>query len=206
MPEEVKQATVHADVMQKPKKSGRGLVIAIIIVVIVSLLACSGIWFVMNKKLNDQKKQNQEQIQQLNKKINELETQSQDVKADESALTAAETKAEIVAAVSNKQYSNLAPLMADQVEVTIAASEKGGEVSKAQAVADMAYLKSGTSPWNFNPTTAQVNTFKNGSYKVYLSAASIFGIATNDYFVAFTLDSSNKISKIFMSVNTELLP
>lgn len=59
-----------------PKKRGKGLVATIVVVIVLGLAAVAGTWYYMNKKLNDQKAQQQQQIDQLNQEIQKLKDSS----------------------------------------------------------------------------------------------------------------------------------
>ncbi len=200
----------HSDVAKKNKKVPVLLIVGIIVGIII---ACLAIWYVMNSQAQNQKKTYDVKLQQLEKDKQELESQiakaeSESKKAESAPATTtlAQTIAKIVAVVPTKNYSDLSSVMADSVNVVIAASEQQGFVTKVQAIADMAYFNSATSPWNFNINAATLATYKNGSYRTYLASAGVFGVSANNYFVAFSLDASNKISQVFMAVNVNLLP
>lgn len=189
------------------RKTGRKVLLVLLIVLLVAALCVAGTWYYMNKKLVEQKKQQNDAVATLNSKVSDLESQlktAQEATAD-TKPTASETKAKIIADIPTKKYSDLSSVMADDVNVVITASEKQGKVSKAQAISDLAYLNSGTSPWNFALPTGTINMYKIGSYKTHLASATIFGASANKYFVAFSLDDDNKISQIFMAANTDLL-
>lgn len=83
MPEPIQPMPDPATIL--PKKRGKGLIIAIIVVIVLGLLAVAGTWYYMNKKINDQKAQQQQQIDALNKQIEELKSQSGAASSDETA-------------------------------------------------------------------------------------------------------------------------
>jgi type II secretory pathway pseudopilin PulG len=78
---EVKDENQHE--VNKPKKTGKGLIIALVIVIILAIAAIFGIWYFMDSKAKSEKKAQEEQIQQLQKQINDLNKQSS--KVDETA-------------------------------------------------------------------------------------------------------------------------
>lgn len=98
-----------------------------------------------------------------------------------------------------------AQLMAPGVHVVIAASEFAKDRTPAQAVADLDYFKSATQPWDFNLPESTISAWKTGSYSTYLSSANMFGKAKSGQVVAFTFNTSGKITNIFMSASADLL-
>lgn len=191
------------------KKPGKGPIIALVIVIILAIVAVGGTWYYMNNQAKNDKKAQDAQIQQLQKQVDELKKQGV-TKTDKPTTTTTtktvdEVVAQIVKDIPAKNYAGLSDYMADTVKVVIAASEYQPSVTKAQAIVDMKYLNGGVSPWDFDPTAAELNSYKTGDYKTYLNSAGIFGVASNGYFVAFTLNGSNQISQIFMAVDAELI-
>lgn len=114
-----------------------------------------------------------------------------------------EVKDKIVAAFNSKSFANLQNLMAAEVVVILQATECCGPMTSADAVSQMSYLNSATSPWNFDDTNPIAIAIKTNNPENY--GNSILGIATNNYVVAFQLNSENKISKISMAVHYNLL-
>ncbi|MSR68634.1 hypothetical protein EXS66_02510 [Candidatus Saccharibacteria bacterium] len=191
-------------------KKGKGSVVAIIVLIVALVGGVGATWYFMNSKANAQKKQQDSKIEELQQQIDKLKEEASKatvvvVDPLSTQLTAAQTKAQIIKDVPAKNYSGLSDYMADSVKVVMAASEYQTTVTKAQAITDMKYLNGGTSPWDFNPAADEIHSYKTGSYKTYLASASIFGTASNMYFVAFTLDAGNKISQVFMAVNVGLV-
>lgn len=114
-------------------------------------------------------------------------------------------KSNIAAAISSGNTAALEGYMASSVNVVIAASDKTGSESPAQAVTDLGYLSAGTDPWNFNLSAATLTTFKNGFYGQYFGNGTYVGESTNKYVVSFGINASGKIATIFMAQNAELL-
>jgi len=109
----------------------------------------------------------------------------------------------IKAAVAVKDYAALESYMAPQVSVTLYASECCGVLSKSEAGQQMAYLSNGTPPWDFS----EVNTI---IQKLILADPvnfkdRIIGVASNDLTVSFSLNSENRIDKIFIVVDYKLI-
>ena len=198
----------HEQAAAQTKKPANGAVIALVIAIILAIAAIGGTWYYMKNQAKNDKKAQDEQIQKLQKQVDELKKQGV-TKTDKPTTTTTKTVDEVVAQIVKdvpaKNYAGLSDYMADTVKVVIAASEYQPSVTKAQAIVDMEYLNGGVSPWDFDPTAAELNSYKTGDYKTYLNSAGIFGVASNGYFVAFTLNGSNQISQIFMAVNVELI-
>lgn len=197
----------HDQAAAQTKKPGKGPIIALVIVIVLAIAAIGGTWYYMDNQAKNDKKAQDEQIQQLQKQVDDLKKQGA-TKTDKpftTTKTVDEVIAQIIKDVPAKNYAGLSDYMADTVKVVIAASEYQPSVTKAQAIVDMEYLNGGVSPWDFDPTAAELNSYKTGDYKTYLNSAGIFGVASNGYFVAFTLNGSNQISQIFMAVNIELI-
>jgi len=108
-------------------------------------------------------------------------------------------------AISSGNTAALEGYMASSVTVVIAASEKGGAESAAEAVADLNYVSSATDPWNFNIAAGTLTAWKAGSYKQYFTSTSYQGEAASKQAISFDFDCNGKINKIFMSVSSDLL-
>jgi len=108
-------------------------------------------------------------------------------------------------AISSKNTAALESYMASSVTVVIAASGKGGTESAAAAVADLDYLSSATSPWNFSLPTATITNWQAHFYASYFTATSYVGEAASNQVVSFDFDCNGKINKIFMAINSDLL-
>ena len=122
------------------------------------------------------------------------------------AAASAALKENAQAAISSRNTAALEGYMASSVNVVVAASEKGGFESPSQAVADLGYLNSATSPWNFSLSTATLGSWAAGSYAAYFSPTSYAGLAANKYVVSFDFNSCDKINQVFMSSSSDLLP
>ena len=96
--------------------------------------------------------------------------------------------------------------MASAVNVVFAASEKGGEVTPAQAVTDLEYVNSGaTAPWDFNLSDTTLAGYKAGFYVQYFEGVVYVGKSDNNYVVSFGFDTCGKINRIFVSAAEDLL-
>lgn len=111
----------------------------------------------------------------------------------------------ISASVESQNTAALEGYMTDNVTVVIAASEKGGSVSKAVAIKDLDYLKGATAPWDFNLSADTLKAYADGGYKQYFTDNTIFGKSADGMVVAFGIDENGNIESIFMAANADLL-
>lgn len=107
----------------------------------------------------------------------------------------------IEASVKSGNYAALVGYSASTVKVIIAASEGVGDRTPTQAASDIAYLDTGTDPWDFNLSAATLNGYQTGNYKQYFPETAFVGKAANGYVVSFQFDSAGKINGIFMAAN-----
>lgn len=114
-------------------------------------------------------------------------------------------KENIAASIESQNTAALEGYMASSVNVVIAASEKSGAETATQAVKDLDYLNSGTSPWDFALSSATLTTYKDGSYSQYFGDRTVVGKSANNYVVSFKVNDSGKIDTVFMAANTDLL-
>lgn len=114
-------------------------------------------------------------------------------------------KDKIKAALTAKNYSSIQSDMSAAVNVIFAASEKGGDVTPAQAVLDLAYLTSATSPWDFNLPASTLANYKAGFYTTYFGTNTYAGKSANSYIVSFDFDECAKIKTIFVASQEDLV-
>lgn len=123
-----------------------------------------------------------------------------------SPVISAALKENTAAAINSGNTAALEGYMATSVNVVIAASEKTGAETAAQAVSDLSYLNSGTMPWNFSVAAATLTAWQNGFYKQYFGAdKTIVGESANKYVVSFGVNTSGKIDTVFMAASADLL-
>lgn len=193
----------------QPKNPKTGKVVLIIVMaLLLAILPAYGVWYWQQNEAKEQVQNLQERLDVLKKQKDDLQKQLNQAKEDQasvcpSSLTAAQTQ-NVQAAIESMDTAALEQLLADTIEVTFAASEKGGNVTKTQAIADLEYLDGATMPWNWNVDAATLNTYKNGDYKIYLQDDDIFGVAANKYFVSFRVDCG-KIDQVFVAASTDNL-
>lgn len=173
----------------------------------------AGMWYYQQLKIEELTSQKADVAKQLEeaktaqkKAETELaDTQKELASAGNAATVPPLLKQNVAAAVQSGNYAALDGYLADKVNYAIAASSAQGSLTKAQAIKQLEYLNSGTSPWNFDISTATLTKYKAGSYSTYLNDDVIFGTSGNKFFVSFRLDANNKIDQIFMASSTDLL-
>jgi uncharacterized FlaG/YvyC family protein len=111
----------------------------------------------------------------------------------------------IADSIKSQNTAALEGYMKDTVTVVVAASEKGGSVTKAVAIKDLDYIKGATAPWDFNLSSETLESYANGGYKQYFTDNTIFGKSADGMVVAFGIDDNGDIDSIFMAVNENLL-
>lgn len=182
-------------------------------VIVILVAATAGLIWQLSRA-RDQRDSLEREKQELQKKIDDLSkkdgaaAEADDDKAsgDKCSPTVSEAlKTAIRDALSAKNYTSLSPHLATSVNVVFAASEKGGNVSSAQAITDMAYLSSATGPWDFALPAATINNYRAGFYTAYFPGNAYVGKSADSMVVAFGFDSCAKINMIFVSANEDLL-
>ena len=116
-----------------------------------------------------------------------------------SVAPSADILASISAAMTSGDANPLTANMAAAVQVDIAGSASLGSRPPAQAVSDVAFLKSGTAPWNFALAADVLAKYRAGNYKQFFPETAYIGSSANGYVVSFQFDATGKISGIFMS-------
>jgi type II secretory pathway pseudopilin PulG len=76
----------HDNTPDKPNKSGKGLTVALVIVIILAITAIVGTWYYMSNKAKNDKKAQDAQIQQLQKQVDDLKANETSV-ADQQDIT-----------------------------------------------------------------------------------------------------------------------
>lgn len=181
------------------KKDQNGFSAPAILIVILVIALIGGIgWYVYDKNNKPTPKTTAVVKKTTTTKITATKTTSP-------ATISESLKENISASIESRNTAALEGYMADSVTVVIAASEKGGAESKAEAVKDLDYLSNGTSPWDFALPEATLTSYKNGFYKDYFGDMTYVGKSANNYVVSFHVNDSGKIDKIFMAINANLL-
>lgn len=205
---EPKEPNTKSPEDQPKKKNTAKVALICLLALLLAVLPAYGVWYWQQNEAKQQQEQLQDKIDELQKAKEKLEKTAKELSAkaaDTCPAGLTETQTENVqASIESMNTAALDQLMTDTVEVTFAASEKGGNVTKAQAIADLAYLDSATMPWNWSIDQATLNNYKNGDYNVYLADDDIFGVAANKYFVSFRV-KCGKIDQVFVSASSDLL-
>lgn len=105
--------------------------------------------------------------------------------------------------IKNRSYAELSPLMAENVEVTIAQSTCCGTITKDQALSKLTALNSATPPWDFtigSSTSAQLSEKDPTHFKNMFT-----GIAGNKFAVAFGFTQTLLIQQIFITPDYDLI-
>ncbi|PJE65370.1 hypothetical protein COU91_02020 [Candidatus Saccharibacteria bacterium CG10_big_fil_rev_8_21_14_0_10_47_8] len=195
------------------KQQGFTAVEAILILVILAIIGFVG-WYVYHAKNNANSAYNKAASLSTASKAAKKSTKSTDQKQSSTTPAPAPAKVTIsdslkentAAAIESQNTAALEGYMASSVTVVVAASEKGGAETATQAVKDLDYLNSGTSPWDFKLSDATLASFGNGSYGKYFGAdTTIVGQSANKYVVSFGVNTSGKIDTVFMAASADLL-
>lgn len=113
------------------------------------------------------------------------------------------TIAAIKEMVPAKKYKDMAPFMAETVNVIIYASSCCGDYTKAQAIEQLKYLDSAKAPWDFSENGPIVQKLES-DVPQYFKDKTI-GVASNKYTVAFGLNSKFLIDKIVLVVDYSIV-
>lgn len=191
----------------KGSSTAKKILIGLLVLLLITL-PVFGMWYWQATTAKSQQKQLQDQIDQLKKDKEELIEAAKKLQAKKAdtcpaGLTAAQVE-NVHAAIESMNTAALDQLMAETVEVTFAASEKGGNETKTQAITDLKYLSSATMPWNWNIDAATLSSYRGGDYKIYLADDDVFGVAANKYFVSFRVECG-KIDQVFIAASSDLL-
>jgi len=174
----------------------------------------AGMWYYQQLKINELESQKASITQELKeakeaqkKAEAELVDAQKELASTSSSVTVVPPllKQTVKSSVESGNYAALDSYMAEKVSYAIAASSGQGTLTKAQALKQLEYLNSGTSPWNFDMNNEVLIKYKSGAYSNYLNDDVIFGVSGNKFFVSFHLDTNNKIDQFFIASSTDLL-
>jgi hypothetical protein len=193
----------------KPRRGGRTKMF-LLLVLLLLVAAAAGGYMVRDKTAKSDAKTKQDQITALQQQQALLNSQLAAAKAANTPTTTAKapsaaTLDNIKAAVISKNYAALEGYMAPTVKVVVAASEGLGNRTPTQAVADLKYLDSGTSPWDFALASATLSKWQAGTYKQYFPTTALAGKSANNYVTSFQFDENAKISGVFMAASSDML-
>lgn len=196
---------------EKPKKSRSFPAKWVFWVVALMILSAGATYYYMNQKAkkdlnakNAEIASQQQKITDQQKEIDNLKAAAKTSdKANDTPTTvpSAAVKENIKAAMDSKNYAALEQNMASSVYVIIAASEFAQNRTPAQAVNDLKYFESATSPWDFNLPAATLTAYQTGDYATYFPTTAYVGKAASGQVVSYQFDSSGKIKTIFMAAD-----
>jgi len=199
------------------KKSRSKPLLVIMAVLFIVAVAAAGYLGWQYKQKRDDNKSLQSRIttltKQLDDKNKELAAEKQKEAAasstatsSSSSATLAALKENITAALNSKNTAALQGYMASSVTFVLAATEYGPTETAAKAVTDLtSHTSSATTPWNFDLPAVTLSSYAAGDYHQYFGSGAIVGKSANNYVVSFTLNSSGKISTVFVSASADLL-
>lgn len=122
---------------------------------------------------------------------------------EESPVTRAQTRLALERALDQNNYESLVPVLADQVTLTVAGTECCGNLPAESAATQLQYLNSAVKPWDFDDTHPLITQIKNTYPAKY--QGSVLGISPNNYLMAVWLNSENKILRIEIAANVNLI-
>lgn len=180
-----------------------------LVIMVLMALAFGGGYFWRDHAAKADKKDHVAEVASLKKDVAELKKASKSAsktnESDAATKPSAEAIENIKASITSGNTAALEGYMASTVKVILAASEGIGDRTPAQAISDLAYLDSGTDPWDFSLPAATLSNWQSGSYASYFPADAVVGKSANDYFISFTFNSAGKISGIFMGMDASSL-
>lgn len=200
-------------VTPRPKKSRTKVLLVAITVLILTTASGVGAYVWRDQEVAGRLKEKDDKISLLEKDLANTKAELRTAKTDNQKTTNS-AESEVVktamleglkASVTSKNYGAAESYMAKTVRVIFAASEGMGNRTPAQAVSDMAYLNSATSPWDFNLSSAVLNGYRAGGYGSYFPTTALVGKSANNYLISFTFDTNNKVSGIFITGTTDVL-
>ncbi len=197
------------DIDSSPQVSRNKTWLIVLLGIVLVCAVAGGVYYWQQQQAKKQASELQSQIDNLKKQVADAEKKATEEEAEKTAektcKTLSATQLENVhAAIDSKNTAALEGLLAAKVQYVLAASEMGKDVTPAEAIQNLEYLKPATSPWNWNIAAATLNQYKAGDYKQYLADDTIFGASANKYFISMR-DNCGKIDQIFVASSTDLL-
>lgn len=198
----------------KPEKKHTKLLLPIVLGLVIALLlgGLGYLWWQADA-LRKEKTAAETSKDELQAKVNELTAKlAEATKSTEKEGTpptcdgtiSDELQANIRDAIASGNTAALEGRMTNPISVVLAASDGIGPRTPAQAVADLAYLESGTDPWDFNLPAATLDAYRT-NYGTYIGASALAGRSANKLVVVFTFDDCAKIKTILMSASEDIL-
>jgi cytoskeletal protein RodZ len=203
------QQPAQTEPLKNNSYNRKKLIIIILAVVALGLAVLAGVLWFTNKDSKTDKSKSQTTASSSSSSNSSEEDKSTSTKDSEQKtkcspdVTQTEKDA-IAAAISTQDYAALKPYMADTVNVVYAASEKGGDETQDQAVADMRYLNISEN-WDFNLSKGVTDVWAAHFYKNYFVEPFFAGRAETEEVVSFQFDDCAKIRTIFVASSYNLL-
>lgn len=119
-------------------------------------------------------------------------------------LTRAHVKENVVAAIETGNTAAIESYMTSTVGVTIQSTECCGPKTRSEAVQQLSYISGAEEPWDFSDTNSIALRLREES-DLYGDSNSIIGVASNEYVVAFLLNSDNRIEALTMAKTYKLV-
>ncbi len=189
-------------------------VIALVVTNVVTVLITTVIYRSQINHLNQEISDLKYQLEQYKKTYGELGKNSTRNKATapETGITVPSSTQQAIqnalnaylASGGNDQTALQAALSGslNQSVIFAAAGSSATQQTLAQAIASLNYLKGANGAWNWNLSPDQLNQYRSGPYAQYFGDNAIIGQTTNGYVASFTVDSTGKVTQIFVSSNT----
>ena len=141
-------SSAQPEAQNPPKKKRSKKTLWCILLVVLLLLVAAGLfWWCMQKcateksQLENEKKQLESKVEDLNKQLAAKSATGTSEPAEPCTTAPQSLKDNIKDAITSKNYAALEGYMTNPLKVVLAASEKGGPVTPAQAVTDLEYLE-----------------------------------------------------------------
>ena len=196
----------------EPTKKSGGKLKGFLIAVLFLLIGAGAGYYYADMKAQDELDAVKAEVVAVKAEKLKLEKDLADAKkASEKTTTVVSTELtqtqidNIIASVGSGNYAAIQSYLADPVKVVIAASEFSKDLTPVKAIAELKYLDSAKDPWDFNLPATTIDKYKTGDYKQYFTGEVLVGKASDGKVVAFTINSSGKISTIFMSSSDTIL-
>lgn len=208
-PESTAPVATTVSNQSKPKGKSKGTRVLIIVGITVLVIGVGvGSYFWQESRIARLNADHTAEIKKLTQDNHALQKTIDELKnaasSDKTTSTDTESLTDAVNnihdAITSRNYAALESRMTSTVEVVLAASEYGGNKTPTEAVKSLDYLKSAIGTWSFSIPMSVLTDWHSGYYASYLPTdGGIIGMSSDGYVVALTLNSNNKITKIFMA-------
>lgn len=209
--EEVKTSVAVS--MPKFKVSRKGMGKTVLIILVIVLVAGAGVaaYLWRDKTASDSDAKQATTIASLRKSITSLEAEVASLKGTSTPTCTTLAPGvssidSIKASITSGNTAALLGYMATNVNVVDATSGSVIAGTATQAVSSVTdFITGATKPWNFELTSAVLNTYKAGDYVKYFPSTAVVGQSANNKIISFNFDCTAKISAILLSPSQSLL-